>query len=113
MEISIQMFAKDLPWPLCSGSFSACSLSGRHAQQYLNRIIDPKVGLLFVTPYNVVQEVISSFSRNDNTLILIVPAVNRGIPNFSTLRCHSKKQRAQQRFRFHFIICCEEQVIHK
>ena len=37
---------------------------------------------MFVIPYNVVQELISSFYRNDNTLILITPAVNRGIPNF-------------------------------
>ena len=46
----------------------------------------------FVIPYNVLQEVISSFSKNYNTLILIVPAVNRGIPNFGTLRCHSKSR---------------------
>ena len=60
--------------------FSAGSLTGSHAQQYLNRIIDPTVDLLFSIPYSVVQEFISSFSRNDNTLILIVPVVNRGFP---------------------------------
>ena len=88
MEISIEMLPKT-----CHASlFSAASLSGRHANQYLNRIIDPKVDSLFVIPYIVVQEVISSFSRNDNTLILIVPAVKRGIPNFGTLRCHPKSR---------------------
>ena len=50
----------------------------------------PTADLLFVIAYNVVQEVISSFSKNDNTLVLIVPAVNRGIPYFGTLRCHAK-----------------------
>ena len=49
--------------------YSAGSLSGRHAQHYLNRIINPTVDLLFVIPYIVVQEVVSSFSRNNNTLI--------------------------------------------
>ena len=81
-----------MPKACLASLFSAGSLSGRHAQQYLNRIIDPSVDSLFVIPYNVVQEVISSFSRNDNTLILMVPAVNRGIPKFGNLRCHSKSR---------------------
>ena len=74
-----------LPKTCLASLLSAASVSGRYAQQYLNRIIDPKVDSLFVIPYIVVQEVISSFSRNDNSLILIIPAVKRGIHNFGTL----------------------------
>ena len=75
IKISIQMLREDSVKTCLASLFSAASLSGRHAQQYLNRIIEPKVDSLFVIPYIVVQEVISSLSRNDNTLILIVPAV--------------------------------------
>ena len=72
MQISIQML------PTCLATlFSAASLSGRHAQQYLNRIIDPKVDSLFVIPYIVVKEVISPLSRNDKYVITVVMVTSR------------------------------------
>ena len=50
-----------------------CSVPAAWAEDtpYLNRIINPTVDLLFVTPYNVVQRVISS-SINANTLRLLL-----------------------------------------
>ena len=75
-EYSILMFGEDFPC-LCVQCWKPQRKT--HIQD-LNRIyIDSTVNSLFVIPCNVyiVQEVISSFSRNVNTLILIVPAVKR------------------------------------
>ena len=69
MEVSIQMCVEDLVLPLCS--VPAAWAEDKHNNlNNLTRIIDPTVDLLFMIPYNVVQEVISSFSKNDNTVQL-------------------------------------------